>query len=117
MNDSDNDFQTAMDALYEGGPLPAGTRQWLINALEGIARGEDPRAALDIGRPGALRDALIRRHAHELPEWSTSGRARRLAAEARRLHRGRQTAYPWLQRADQLRSLPESVRQYHHILQ
>ena len=107
-----------LDLLEVPDPLPATTRLWLRDALQAILAGADPAAALGIEAKAArqARNEIIRDHAESLA-WSNSGRARILAEQARRLHRGRRSDLTWLARADRIYRLPESIRQYHHILQ
>lgn len=106
------------DLLELPDPLPDSTRLWLRDALQSILSGADPAAALGIEAKAArqARNDIIRDHAASLA-WSNSGRARILAEQAQRLHRGRRTELAWLARADRICRLPESIRQYHHILQ
>ena len=107
------------DLLETAEPLPPASRCWLREALRSIATGADPAAALGLspahGR--AERDELIRQRVTELPATTTSARARFLSEQARRIHRGRRSAYAWIEQADRLHTLPESVRQWHNILQ
>lgn len=108
----------AVDLLESPAPLPDSTRQWLRDALQSILNGADPAHALGLEVRAARqeRDDIIRQNAGSLA-WSTSGRARILAEQARRLHRGRRSEYQWLVRADRICRLPESIRMYHNILQ
>lgn len=105
------------DLLEVPDPLPDSTRLWLRDALQSILSGADPAAALGIEAKAArqARNEIIRDHAESLA-WSNSGRARILAEQARRLHRGRRSDLSWLARADRLHRLPESERAYHYIL-
>ena len=107
----------AIDLLEADAPLPGPTRQWLRDCLQSILAGTDPMTALglEVRAARAERNAIIKDHAPTLA-WSHSGQARILAAEARRLHRGRRSELPWLARADRLYRLPESERAYHFIL-
>ena len=107
-----------IDLLEADAPLPAPTRTWLRDCLQSILSGTDPVAALglEVRAARAERDELIRQNAASLA-WSNSGRAKILSEQAKRLHRGRRTEYQWLVRADRICRLPESIRQYHHILQ
>lgn len=109
-------LQYLCDLLEAGDPLPAPSRQWLQTALRSIMEGESPTVALELPEPTRQsRDALIRTEAEALP-GSRSSKARLLADQARRIHSGRKSAFPWLQRADRLHRLPETERQYHNIL-
>lgn len=105
------------DLLELPDPLPATTRLWLRDALQSIISGADPAAALGIEAKAArqARNDIIRDNAPCLA-WSNSGRARILAEQAQRLHRGRRTELAWLARADRLHRLPETVRAYMYIL-
>ena len=105
------------DLLELPDPLPATTRLWLRDALQAILAGADPAAALGIEGKAArqARNTIIRENAASLA-WSNSGRARILAEQARRLHRGRRSDLSWLARADRLHRLPETERQFHNIL-
>lgn len=106
-----------VDLLELPDPLPATTRLWLRDALQSILAGADPAAALGIEGKAArqARNDIIRDHAESLA-WSNSGRARILAEQAQRLHRGRRTELAWLARADRLHRLPETERAYMYIL-
>ena len=106
-----------VDLLELSDPLPATTRLWLRDALQAILSGTDPAAALGIEGKAArqARNEIIRENAASLA-WSNSGRARILAEQARRLHRGRRSCLAWLARADRLHRLPETERAYMYIL-
>ena len=106
------------DLLESGGDIPPASRQWLLSAFRAIESGVPANEALslEVKHSRQERNDIIKVNAQNLGIWSTSGKARILAAEARRLHRGRRSEYPWIARADTICKLPESVRQYHHIL-
>lgn len=105
----------ALAAMLEGnGDLPPASRQWLRDCLRRWANGLAIDAALQLDTASAIRqrDDLIRRHANEIEGHTPTARAAHLAAEARRLHSGRQTRYPWLTRADRLRRLAEWLKRW-----
>jgi hypothetical protein len=104
------------DLLESDGPLPEPTRQWLLDALRQIDQGTDPRTALGLPEPNAdSRNQVLRSHAVELP-GSPWRKAKLIADQARRIHRGRKAEMPWILAADRLRPLPESQRQIFNIL-
>jgi hypothetical protein len=104
------------DLLESGGDLPAASRQWLLEALRQIDQGTDPRTALGLPEPTAdSRNQVLRQYAQELP-GSPWRKAQVIADQARRIHRGRKAAMPWIIAADRLRPIPETQRQIYNIL-
>lgn len=104
------------DLLESGGDLPDPSRQWLIGALRAIDSGADPRLALELPEPTpAARNRIIRDHAGELT-GSPWAKAKYIANQARRIHRGRKSAMLWITKADRIRPIPETQRQIFNIL-
>lgn len=108
----------ALDLLEGDAPLPPATRAWLRDALRAWATGAPIEVAfgLDLASARRERDQLLRDHAPELEAPTLTARARTIAEQARRLHRGRRTAIEWIRRADRLARLPETSRQVLNIL-
>ena len=107
-----------LDLLEDGTTLPAPTRDWLRDGLRRWAGGQSLELALGLDAATARRerDQVLRDNAATIPAASVSARARAIANEARRIHRGRRTAYDWIRRADRIATLPETSRQILNIL-
>lgn len=106
------------DLLESGDDLPPATAQWLRECLRRWSFGLPLNDAFQLtaGDARRERDSLLRENLDALPATAPTARAKLLAGEIRRIHSGRQTAYPWLRRADSLCRLPETPRQLFNIL-
>jgi hypothetical protein len=96
--------------LSSSGPIPEPSRVKLLGMVE-IARSN-----VAANERKAERDQIIRDGAESLGLPSIKARARLLAEQSKRLHRGGRSAYPWITRADRIDPLPESPRRFEQIL-
>lgn len=96
--------------LSSPGPIPEPSRVKLLDLVESA------RSQLSQDERKAERDAIIRQGAESLGLPSIKARARLLAEQSKRLHRGRRSAYPWITHADRIEPLPETERMFENIL-
>ena len=96
--------------LSSPGPIPEPSRVKLLSLID-IARSN-----VAANERKAERDQIIRDGAESLGLPSIKARARLLAEQSKRLHRGRRSAYPWITRADLIEPLPETERMFENIL-
>jgi hypothetical protein len=106
------------DYLESDKPIPPASRAWLRDSLRRWQAGLPLDRAFQLDEAHALseRNAILREHAAEIPASSINGRAKAIAAEAKRIHSGRRSRYGWIVEADRLSPLPETPRQYHSLL-
>ena len=104
--------------LESGDSLPPASADYLRQSLRRWRAGLPIDLAFQLTAVDARRerDSLLRENLDELPATATTARAKLLAQEIRRIHSGRQTAYPWIRRADSLCKLPETPRQLFSII-
>lgn len=97
-----------LESSRPSGVIPSPSLDRIIGFLyDEIGRQEESRQK---------RDQALRAHQFELPATSTWGRAGVLRNEARRLHGGRKSHYPWLNTAHRIKPLPLSQGQLFRIL-